>query len=91
MVIFIHGGFTNSESFKKQYGLLEDYHCIFVDLPNYGKSICDDKYQYTFEYAAQAVIEVIDSISPKEKNSSGKSFLWRYSCKVNLRENAQSD
>lgn len=67
LVIFIHGGFTNSESFKKQYDLLEDYHCIFVDLPNYGKSICGDKYQYTFEYAAQAVIEVIDSISPKEK------------------------
>ena len=38
LVIFIHGGFTTSEAFMKQYGLLQEYHCVFVDLPGHGKS-----------------------------------------------------
>ena len=38
LVLFIHGGFTTCESYMKQYGILEEYRCIFVDLPGHGKS-----------------------------------------------------
>lgn len=66
-VVFIHGGFTTQEAFMKQYDLLEDYHCIFVDLPNHGKSFGGNKESFRFEKAAQAVIEVIDNLKPEEK------------------------
>lgn len=67
LAVFIHGGFTTSEAFMKQYHLLKDYHCVFVDLPGHGKSACDRNYRFSFEDAAKAVIEVINFLASEEK------------------------
>lgn len=65
LLVFIHGGFTTSESYMKQFGLFEEFHCIFVDLPKHGNS--DKKGIVSCRRAADEVIELVDAISPKEK------------------------
>ena len=67
LVVFIHGGFTTCESYMKQYEILEAYHCVFVDLPGHGKSDYGKKYHFSFENAVDAVVELIDKLSPEEK------------------------
>ena len=57
VVLFIHGGFTTSESFQKQKERLPEYHCIFVDLPGYGKSIMDKRYQFDYADSAQKLMD----------------------------------
>lgn len=67
LVLFIHGGFTTSESFQKQYELLKDYHCVFVDLPMHGRSRRDKNYHFSFENAADERTALINKLSPQEK------------------------
>lgn len=67
LILFIHGGFTTCESYTKQYGMLEEYRCVFVDLPKHGKSQYDKRYHFSFEKAADDLIELIKYLSPKEK------------------------
>lgn len=67
LILFIHGGFTTCESYMKQYGMLEAYRCVFVDLPLHGKSEYDKKYHFSFEKAADDLIGLIKQLSPKEK------------------------
>jgi len=49
----------------KQYELMKEFHCVFADLPEHGKSV--DCGSFSCENAAQAIIELIDALSPKEK------------------------
>lgn len=65
LVIFIHGGFTSSESFQKQYHLLPTWHCLFVDLPEYGNS--RDCGAFSFADAANGVISLMEQFSPRKK------------------------
>lgn len=67
LVLFIHGGFTTCKSYMKQYRLLEDYHCVFVDLPNHGKSDYGRKYHFSYDKASDDLIELINRLSPKGK------------------------
>ena len=66
-VVFIHGGFTTSESYRKQYELLPDFHCVYVDLSNHGKSFYGNSYCFTYDGAAQEVIALINKLSPEKK------------------------
>lgn len=67
LILFIHGGFTTCESFMRQYEILKEYHCVFVDLPNHGKSDYGEIYRFSFEKAADTMIKLIEHFSPKEK------------------------
>lgn len=65
LVLFIHGGFTSSESFANQHDFLDGFHCLFIDLPEYGKSLeCG---LFSYENAAELMIDLMDTYSPNEK------------------------
>lgn len=67
LVLFIHGGFTDSSSFIKQCDILRDYQCVFVDLPGHGKSDFGQCYHFDYETAAHELIKLIELLSPCEK------------------------
>lgn len=67
LVIFIHGGFTTNESYAKQFDLFLDKRMIFVDLPGCGNSRLESASSFSFRNAAQAVIELIETLSPDRK------------------------
>lgn len=67
LVIFIHGGFATNESYAKQFELFPDKRMIFVDLPGYGNSRLESVSGFTFQSAAQMIIELIEVLSPDRK------------------------
>lgn len=64
-IIFVHGGFTSSESYQKQYELFPECHAVFVDLPCFGESTSYE--HFSFEEAAEGVIELIEKIAAGQK------------------------
>lgn len=67
LVVFIHGGFTTHESFRKQFDLLPDKRMIFVDLPGCGNHNQAAFDAFSFERAACEVIKLIEDLSPDRK------------------------
>lgn len=67
LVVFIHGGFTTHESFRKQYNLLPDQRMVFVDLPGCGKSTLESTQSFSFEGAAYEIMKLIEKLSPNRK------------------------
>lgn len=65
LILFIHGGFTSSVSFSNQHNFLNEFHCLFVDLPEYGQSLDCGKFGY--ENSAQAILRLMDTYSPNQK------------------------
>ena len=63
LVVFIHGGYTDGSYFTHQKNILPDKHCVFPDLPGWGKS----KGIFTYKKAAKEVIKLIDELSNNEK------------------------
>ena len=67
LVVFIHGGFTTHESYRKQFHLLSDKRMVFVDLPGFGNSKQESAYGFTFASAACEVVKLIENLSPDKK------------------------
>jgi pimeloyl-ACP methyl ester carboxylesterase len=64
-IIFLHGIFDNSSSFKEVANELSKQHSIYlVDIINHGKA--DKACKMTFNLLVQKLSEIINSIKDKE-------------------------
>lgn len=64
-ILFIHGGFTNHKTFEKQFSILSEYRCMFVDLPNCGESRGFP--EFTFDTAIDQTAELIERTAGERK------------------------
>lgn len=61
LIVFLHGGGVTSWMWDKQIQYFKSYHCVTIDLPEQGLN----KYKgnFSIEYSAQKVIELIELVA----------------------------
>lgn len=63
LVVFIHGGYTDGSYFIHQKNILSDKHCIFPDMPGYGKS----KGLFSYRLSALKIVKLIKKLNGDKK------------------------
>ena len=72
LIIFIHSNLLSNWIWKNQRNSFENYHCIYLDLPNHGNSYFDDG--FSIEKSGELIKDLIEEKStPKNLNSDTKT------------------
>ncbi|MEM1327127.1 MAG: alpha/beta hydrolase [Bacteroidota bacterium] len=90
-LLFVHGLGSNLKAWQKNMDALKDeFRCIALDLPGYGKS---SKGDYTFEvdFFAQTIHQFIDSLSLQNVTLIGHSMGGQIAMRTVLQDNKRID
>ena len=78
IILFLHTKLLDKWIWKKQkenyHKYFNDYHCIFIDLPNHGDS--KSKEEFSINRASIEIIEFIEHLTEnKEKSANGINIV----------------
>ena len=85
LILFLHGFMGNSHEFDRATSLLvDDFHCLKIDLPGHGKTQVLDDDCYTMAKTADGLINLLDELKIKQCFLVGYSMGGRLALYLTL-------
>ena len=88
VVVTLHGGGPGATSWSNFKGnlpqLAEHFHCLLVDMPGFGRSDKPKLDKHFFEFAAEAVVNLLDELGIRQVHLIGNSLGGGTSLRIAL-------